>query len=74
MTTDEIATKLKRILELRKQIKAINTKRHEDEIALATQYKIDECNKARNTLVVDSQNQINPLASEIAALEDELGN
>lgn len=73
MTTDEIVLKFKQICEIKKQIKALQIQRTENEKAIGIQYKVDECNRLRNESALNYQKQINDLVAQLYLIEDELG-
>ena len=73
MTPDEISNKYKKICELKKDIKNIQSERVVAERALVEQYKVNECNQSRNTLALNYQGQVNFIQNQINAIEDELG-
>lgn len=73
MTPDEIVSNIKKMCELNKEIKKLHEDRQTEEKALTIVYKVDECNAARNALIVRYQGLINELSIQIRAIEDELG-
>lgn len=73
MTNDEITAKLKKICEIKKQIRDLQQQRYTEEVDIAVQYKVDECNQARAASAERYKTQINDLSAQIVTLEDELG-
>ena len=69
MTNDEIIGALKQIKLKRSQIDANRADRMAQEIALNTDYKVDEINGKRDVLARASATTIETLSSEIRALE-----
>jgi len=60
------------IYKKKKQIEAIAKQRNVDEIALAVEYKVDECNIKRSNLMKESNNLQNSIQAEIKVIEDGL--
>ena len=58
MTRDEFVDMAMAEYEKKKQIEALNLQRHQEEEALATEYKVNECNTKRNAVVVKYQKLI----------------
>lgn len=73
MTSQEISIKYKNICELKKEIRLLQQERILAENSLVEQYKVNECNQARNTLAQNYQSQISFLTNQMNAIEDELG-
>jgi len=73
MNEQDIISSYKKICEYEKEIVEIQAERIVQEQALAIVYKVDECNKARNTLALNYQQQINEKYAQIKALKEQLG-
>ena len=65
MNNEQIVEALKAIKSKRQQIEAENQNRHEQEVAICQQFRVDECNKLRDALAVG-------YAAKVAALNEEI--
>ena len=73
MTTDEIASKVKQMYVLNKQLREVGAARAFEEQALNIEYKVDECNTKRNTLMLNYRAQQKAIEDQIKAIGEELG-
>lgn len=67
-----IASTMKRIYTLRTQIEEIAVAREQAEKDLCAQYKVDECNGLRQTLIDEERAKIVPLTDELRDLQASL--
>ena len=58
MTRDEFVDMLMAEHEKKQAIATINEQRRSEELALADEYKVDECNKKRNALAIKYADQV----------------
>lgn len=73
MTTDEVASTIKRMFEKQSELAELNKQRQVEEKALVIEYKVDECNKKRNDLVAKYGALSQQLSADIQALQASLG-
>lgn len=65
MNNEQIIEALKAIKSKKQQIEIENQNRHQQEMAICQQFKVDECNNLRDALAVSH-------ASKVAALNEEI--
>jgi hypothetical protein len=72
MTRDEFVDKLMLLHEKRKVLRNLAENRRTEEQAIATKYKVDDCNAERNALVASYTATANTIQAEIKAIEESL--
>lgn len=73
MAPDEIASNIKKIYELKKEIVGFAQQRNQEELALAVEYKVDECNTKRRAVAKKYEDLTVEALNQIKAIEESLG-
>ncbi len=73
MTDQEIVSIYKKVCELEKEISEIQVVRRNAELELTVEYKVEECNRKRNELALNFQQQINERLAQIKSIKDQVG-
>lgn len=73
MTDAQIVASIKQIYEKKKELIALGESRRQEEQALIVQYKVDECNSAREEIIRRYSTQMQALQQQIRDIEEALG-
>ena len=72
ITNDQFVGKMVEIQLVRKHLAALSEERHTAELALNEEYKVDECNKKKNTLAIEYTNASRILREQIEQINKDI--